>query len=159
HSVESAESYSALRLKGAYYRYDTQPGHTIDGMRRFDADHLGDKYGEKYLSGTFEEIPSEQREAVLAHAIQGTPQNKLLRAVDVPALSAVENKLAEYYLDTKEGWNLYELNDGRVPTMDDIRQWSSRTDLTETQARLVRDVLDSKDPDHSLEKLVRQGSG
>ncbi|MBE1533364.1 ADP-ribosyltransferase [Actinomadura algeriensis] len=144
---------------GAPSASDPLPGRVEDGFRRFDNNRDGFRYGEDHLGQVFHNLPPEQREAVLEYTRHSWPYNGLLRPDGVLDMAQVQDSLAAWHGHVFEGWALYEMTGGRVPTMDDIYDAIGRPDLTPVQERLIEDIVDSSDPDDALDYLIRAGAG
>ncbi|MFV2199126.1 ADP-ribosyltransferase, partial [Nocardiopsis sp. LOL_012] len=135
-----------------------------DGVRRFASSDEGQEYGDRVLDNpdnaraTFDRLPPEYRAAVFGYTSPGAwPYNDMLRAADHDDREAL---LEEWYIDDGPGLPLYELADPqmRPPTLDDIRNALTRTDLTQGQLALVEDIVSSADPAARLAEL-RDDSG
>ncbi|WP_231391599.1 ADP-ribosyltransferase [Nocardiopsis sp. CNS-639] len=105
---------------------------------------------------TFDALPREQREAVVAQAASGW----LSSLTWIPSLDAdsVQNRLEDLTYDAGDnasgddlnGWPLYEKNGNRWPTLTEIREIHSDGGSTRTFDRLVNDIFRAPDPGRRL---------
>ncbi|MGW8530973.1 ADP-ribosyltransferase [Nocardiopsis sp. NPDC055824] len=105
---------------------------------------------------TFDALPRDQREAVVAQAATGW----LSSLTWIPSLdtASVQNKLEDLTYDAGDnasgddlnGWPLYEKNGNRWPTLTDIRELHSDGGNTHTFNRLVDDIFKAPDPGRRL---------
>ncbi|MFF8764080.1 ADP-ribosyltransferase [Nocardiopsis dassonvillei] len=105
---------------------------------------------------TFDALPREQREAVVAQAASGW----LSSLTWIPSLDAdsIQNRLEDLTYDAGDnasgddlnGWPLYEKNGNRWPTLTEIREIHSDGGSTRTFDRLVNDIFRAPDPGRRL---------
>ncbi|WP_304598559.1 ADP-ribosyltransferase, partial [Nocardiopsis sp. TNDT3] len=105
---------------------------------------------------TFDALPREQREAVVAQAASGW----LSSLTWIPSLDtdSVQNRLEDLTYDAGDnasgddlnGWPLYEKNGNRWPTLTEIREIHSDGGSTRTFDRLVNDIFRAPDPGRRL---------
>ncbi|MFJ9558402.1 ADP-ribosyltransferase [Nocardiopsis sp. NPDC101807] len=105
---------------------------------------------------TFDALPRDQREAVVAQAATGW----LSSLTWTPSLdtASVQNRLDDLTYDAGDnasgddlnGWPLYEKNGNRWPTLTEIREIHSDGGSTHTFNRLVDDIFKAPDPGRRL---------
>jgi hypothetical protein len=125
---------------------DPRPGHLDpDGIRRFDSDADGERYGEDHLGETFRNLPPELQNAVRWYTRQSFPNPFLRPGSDLGGF------LRWAAGDVQPGWHLFEMHGGRAPSIADIYAAVRRADLTPEQRHIVNDVLNHADPESRLE--------
>ncbi|MGH3392958.1 MAG: ADP-ribosyltransferase [Actinomadura sp.] len=125
---------------------DSLPGHMdADGIRRFDSDADGERYGEDHLGDTYRGLPPDEQNAVQWYTRQSFP-NPFLR----PG-SDLGGYLQWAGSDVQPGWHLFEMNGGRAPSLGDVYDAAARTDLTPDQRHIVNDILNDHNPGARLE--------
>ncbi|MFD0686803.1 ADP-ribosyltransferase [Actinomadura fibrosa] len=129
------------------------PGHMDDdGVRRFDTDDDGELYGERVLGETYRNLSPETQHAIREYTRYSWPYNPILRA---NTWSQVQDIMNGWIRNAGPGWDLFEMTDRRVPTLDDVYNALHRTDLTPTQRQIVHDIVNSADPGTRLEQWLR----
>ncbi|WP_116022691.1 ADP-ribosyltransferase [Thermomonospora umbrina] len=127
-----------------------------DGVRRFERDGLGARYGDEVLGDVFRALPPEQQQAVRDYTQNSGPFNDTLRLTDP---SALDDLIASWRDDGYRGWGLFEVTPGRVPTLEDLYAAIDRPDLTPDQRDLLERVFDADDPAHELDGILRNEAG
>ncbi|MBC6466060.1 ADP-ribosyltransferase [Actinomadura alba] len=127
---------------------DPLPGRVEDGIRRFDSDADGERYGEERLGDVYRNLPPDLQNAVRWYTRQSFPNPFLRPGADLPAA------LHRAWNSVQPGWHLFEMNGGRPPSIADIYDASRRTDLTPDQRSIVDDILRRPDPEARLEEWL-----
>jgi ADP-ribosyltransferase exoenzyme len=127
------------------------PGEVKDGVRHFAANHDGEVYGEKYLAGTYRHLPPEQRHAIREYTRHSWPYNTIKR---LNSTVEREAQLRSWWNHVGPGWDMFEMNGGKTPTLDDIAAASHRTDLTPMQRHIVDDIQSALEPKKRLNDWI-----
>ncbi|WP_344279186.1 ADP-ribosyltransferase [Actinomadura napierensis] len=102
-----------------------------DGVRRFNADDEGARYGENRLAHVFQQLPPHLQNAVRWYTWQSMPNGHLRPNGDVAGyLNHLHQE--QYYVRT-----LTHLNGGAMPHSHQVRHMLTRPDLTPYQRQLV----------------------
>ncbi|MFB4301422.1 ADP-ribosyltransferase [Actinomadura sp. NTSP31] len=147
--------------EGSPRQADDLPGEVDEnGVRHFPSNSAGEAYGETRLGHVFSSLPPEQQRALVEYTHHSWPYNGLLRPDGTLDMAEVRQQLDAWHAHVYEdGWALFEITDGRPPTLDDLYDAIGRPDLTPHQERLIGDIIDAQDPDRALESLLRAGAG
>ncbi|WP_083934314.1 ADP-ribosyltransferase [Nocardiopsis baichengensis] len=125
-----------------------------DGTRYFDDNRSGHEYGESLLGdpkknpNAYDNLPANQKNAAYHYTVQSW-LNPLARTGDWNRAKNLIDAWKGHY----EGWQVYEMNGGKTPTLDDIKGANKRTDLTSKQRDLVNEILRSPNPREALEGI------